>query len=549
MKKSILSIILAGALSVTLFSACSLPKSEKPDKTEETQEEAEPAEEEPAEEEQAAEPEEASSRPQAVVVNYYDYVATPESYQMLESMSCDTLHLAKECSSAFPQLDATLEKAAAEVEAEMKKEMEANNALETYKDTPEMFEDTTWTSERSLKVLRSDEKVLCARSGFYSYMGGAHGIYGTYGENYDVATGEKITSKVAFKDSDKLYELLKNKLHSEYADLESEFEQFNADEGLRSYVDGEAELQFTLDPVCVTFYFQPYDFATYAAGAQDLTFTYDELSGIIDEKYVPDKEEPFITPGGTFDLDGDGNLDSVYAYVSHEDGNDYEGIIKISVNAGKEEYKLSQYTTGDEVTLYYVNTAGGKNYVFVRGSVENDYSFMTICDIEGGKLTEKDTLWYKPWVSLWVEEEDFYEYAGYALTDPEAMPLAEHMDFMATYSGRKTYHMNDDGTLTSDDKYFMVSGNITLHTKAEVTADEVDEEGNVTKKDVGVPVGSDLILYRTNGSFSLEGDAIVDAWLNNEGGQLLRFHFTQEYPHEVNGVPEEDLFEMLYYAG
>jgi hypothetical protein len=245
------------------------------------------------------------------------------------------------------------------------------------------------------------------------------------------------------------------------------------------------------------------------------------------------------------DLDEDGDLDHLYAYVRYEDGNEYEGRITISVNNDESELELSQYGIGNDADLYIIRTAGGKNYVMVSGTVENDYGFMTICGVEGGKLVEKDTVWYTPW---WTQLDDEV-FAGYALTDPEAIPFGKHMDFMATYRGQKLYKMADDGTLSSDDKYFMIPGQMKLETKAGVKADEIDEEGNVITKEVEVPTGSSLILYRTNGHYSVEGDALVDAYLNERGGKLLRFHFTEDYPHLINGVPEEDLFESLYYAG
>ncbi len=192
-------------------------------------------------------------------------------------------------------------------------------------------------------------------------------------------------------------------------------------------------------------------------------------------------------------------------------------------------------------------------FLLVTAQVENDYKVTSICDVTKGKLKELDSVWMQSWGRVY--DPDNYIFGDYEPVDPDALYLSEHMDMLSTYYGEKLYKMNDNGTFTSEDEYFMVPPyareNMVLKTVKDVKVDCVNEEGEVIEEDFEVPAGTDIYLYRTDGVTDEKKDAVIDCRMgnNDDGAKIIRFHRSNDYPHMVNGIDEAELFEMLYYAG
>ena len=555
MKKRLITVLLSTAMVISLFAGCG-KKAEAPKEASEPAAEAEADMDEKAdEEEKEEEPEEETlgKRPQPVVANTYESVSSDDGEKTLVTYNYESVLLAEESAKDFPELYAALNDAMTESDQSMKEGLSQDTeyAKEMYVDYPDSFEYGPWENTRKVTVSRADDKVLTAIASFYGYSGGAHGYYSTSGINMEVDTGKEITDDMAFSDKKKLAELIKVRLKEDYPDLVEEFESFDSESTIDQYATGEYDFAFSLDPCCVTFYFAPYALASYAAGEQIVSFTYDELAGIIDEKYVPEKDLPLVTQAGNFDIDGDGDIEAVYAYTYYPDGD--ENYAKIKVTIDKEEYELSTDVLGYDLDQYIARTDSGKVMLLVSGSIENDYRITTVCDISNGKVKEMGTIWMNSWSRF--TSDDLASGYTYAWTDPDALPMSEHMDIMSTYYGEKTYRLNDNGTFTSDDEYFMVSEStrqfMVLHTVKDVKAQVVNEAGEVTEEEFTVPAGTDLYLYRTDGVSDEGKEAIVDCTMGgtNEGAKIIRFHRTNDYPHLVNDIDEYELFETLYYAG
>ena len=552
MKKRMVSVLLTVALAAAMLSGCGDKKSaESPAPA--AKEEA-PAEEQTEEEAVEPEAEVEAKRPQPMVAYCYDYIASDDGQKTLVSYSNSDLLISEESAADFPELAENLKKKMEESDAEAKKSLEedASYAKDAYKEYPDTFEYGPWESTRDVLVMRADSKVLSAASNFYSYSGGAHGIYGTFGLNYEVDSGKEITADMAFADRSRLTGLLKKKLYADYPDLTEEFDSFEAENTFKQYESGEYEYEYTLEPNCVSFYFGPYTFASYAAGAQTLEFTYDELSGVINEKYVPDEDVAYVTRSSAVDMDGDGDLEHLYSYIQYPDGDESYGKIKVSVNDGEKEFDLKTDVLGTDVDQYLVKTGSGKMFLLVSGAVENDYKVTTICELSKDKLKEMDTVWYNTWYRSLDDEGTHY--ANYVWTDPDALPMTEHMDILATFGGEKTYKMSDKGEFSSDDEYFMVPQGsrkyMVLHTVKDVKADCINEDGEVITEDMDIPAGTDLYLYRTDGATDGK-ESVIDCRIgsDDDGAKLIRLHVTNDYPRLVNGIDQEELFESLYYAG
>ena len=100
------------------------------------------------------------------------------------------------------------------------------------------------------------------------YMGGAHPVSLVYGLNFDRATGRELTQEDALRMLDMSLEQVSAEAISE---LNAQF-----DEGV-FFVEGavakpENYSTFAIDEGTVTFIFQPYQVAPYAAGVREVSF-------------------------------------------------------------------------------------------------------------------------------------------------------------------------------------------------------------------------------------------------------------------------------------
>lgn len=113
----------------------------------------------------------------------------------------------------------------------------------------------------------------------YEYTGGAHGITQTIGKNYVRPSGTEITLTDVFSQESDYLQVLSEKSKAQLEEtLPSIFEEGiePRKENFNSFFLGENE---------IVFYFQPYQVAPYAAGPQEVTFAYEELSDVLASDY------------------------------------------------------------------------------------------------------------------------------------------------------------------------------------------------------------------------------------------------------------------------
>lgn len=141
-------------------------------------------------------------------------------------------------------------------------------------------------------VMRGDSAVLSLCTDVYSYWGGAHGTSSRYVLNFDSVSGERIYFNDLSADSDALYDFVL-KYITQLAKGYGGYEQISL-ESLPSLIDNE---QWYFGTDGLTIYADAYQVASYAAGRIGFTISYEELSDLLYEKYIPtygvsDNDEP-----------------------------------------------------------------------------------------------------------------------------------------------------------------------------------------------------------------------------------------------------------------
>ncbi len=163
----------------------------------------------------------------------------------------------------------------------------AAEALEAY----EMSQNDQWgwetpyADELTATVTRCDKQVLSVVFSSYTYAGGAHGFYYSFGRCYDVSTGALLTL-------DNMGETgidLKKELLDKVTEMSHDEEQYEPDMFFEDYEQSLPDVvddDFALDGDGITFFAAPYELGAYAVGQIEFTVPYEELVGLVQSQYI-----------------------------------------------------------------------------------------------------------------------------------------------------------------------------------------------------------------------------------------------------------------------
>lgn len=190
--------------------------------------------------------------------------------------------------SGFDNLSKALEKQFGPVESGDEEYAEyLEYAKEHYSmlDNPDEFLNYSLTEEVSIG--RNDAVVLSLISGYYEYSGGAHGMYGTEGYTYDVASGDVLLLADLLEDADGFYtaatDYIINALDEEYGeDLFPDYQETVSDNWT-----GEFGTDYYLDDAGIVIVYTPYMVGPYVIGEVKITLPYEEFGTYMEPGYLP----------------------------------------------------------------------------------------------------------------------------------------------------------------------------------------------------------------------------------------------------------------------
>ena len=149
------------------------------------------------------------------------------------------------------------------------------------KDTPEYF--NSFYDGTEVIVSRADTVVLSLLEMSADYLGGAHGMYGWQGINFDTVSGQFLKISDICKDDEKLIDEIIKKLKSEYPKIKFDLKVLD-EQVIKEVVEGS--ISWTIEPKGVSFHFNPYDIAPYAAGLFTVTLNFADYPDLFNSKYV-----------------------------------------------------------------------------------------------------------------------------------------------------------------------------------------------------------------------------------------------------------------------
>ncbi|MBR0411296.1 MAG: DUF3298 domain-containing protein [Eubacterium sp.] len=502
---------------------------------------------EKAEAEKAAANEETvAARPEPQLSSMYIYESDSENKTVYVHGSHDTLRLSEESGKQFPALSAALDQYMNKETEEVKKLK--RDYADNYKtdDSLKEFAPNGCEITDKLFVRRADKRVLSILESNSGYGGGVHGYFSYSTLNLDAETGKDISLDDIVTDKERLGTILKKQLKEENSENSFfEWMEETIDKEINEISeDGiDWKLTWTLDPQGVTFYFNPYDIGPWAAGAFTTTILYDQEDGLFTDNYRPVEGSGQVCAFPTdtdfnADLDKDGKADHIR--VSCEMDENGDSIQKLTVGVNDKDLSINDmycYSVEPKALL----TEDGHVYLYAWCRGDNDYVQMYIFDLSSGAPVSYDPMnLSEDWTYTEEEKADYISWET-QITDPSSMLLTSRFDILSTYTGCRSYHLEDGPVPVSDDKVFTIKADITLVSVKEIKATPVDKEGNVTGDPVKIPAKSSFTLKYTDGKNH------VDALLKD--GSMVRLEITGDYPQYIDGVNAEELFEKLYFAG
>lgn len=395
-----------------------------------------------------------------------------------------------------------------------------------------------YVSEDEMYITRADDKALSAVTGNYWYSGGAHGMSGYSAVNFDTKTGRKLAIEDVIADTNALPNALATEMIEKYPHLATVVQDMwsmSLEDYLASYLTPEEvnditpEFTWTLGYEGVTFYFGAYEIGSYADGNQVVVLTYSEYPELFNKEYFTGVTQDYavrILPfwygeEGFTDLNGDGVMDMITV-----DGNydaEYDQYTSINVTINNNTYTQDAWYY--EMASYLVK-ANGHTYIYAETISDSDYKAICIF-----KVTESSV-------------EYIGEVQGHItdFTNSADFGLEKRFDLLSTYYGLGSFYVGEDGMpVQKEDTYeIKLFEDTPIVSTVDITAELIDENGNLIGETYEFPVGTEYHFRRTDGM------TYVDMMTSE--GKACRL-YTTPAGSTVNGMDAWESFEMLYYAG
>lgn len=386
-------------------------------------------------------------------------------------------------------------------------------------------------------VQRADNHIISMRCNQSVSTGSIHPMSVVSGFNFSTETGDVLSLSDVVTDPGKIRDAVKQELAEKYADCL--FEEW---ETLYQEIETD-ELAWTLDYDGLTFYFSPYMLSYYAAGVLTAEVDFADEPALFRSVYRTAPEQgsaSAMTFHSYTELEGaDGKTDTLWVGQSREDEDEFRLKLEIEKNG--------ESILGYEVYAYeykaYLVTVEDKQYLFAEATNDNDYQILYIFDLNEAFITDPIVQMNAGFATVGIDAAgDVYGY-GYGeeiFNNPAEIRLSSRIDVFRTMRGTRSYSFDaKTGTLVPQTDFYTLNESMSpLISKISLEVTMVEDNTKVT-----VPAGTEFTFLRS------DGDTYVDFRLPDGRECRVTRDNGEGWPYTVNGVPEEECFDGLGYAG
>ena len=269
----------------------------------------------------------------------------------------------------------------------------------------------------------------------YNYTGGSgvHGIYAWHGVNLNTVTGTELPLEAVITDQAALAEAICERLRQDYP--QSPFDKLEESIAQRA---AEGTLNWTLDPQGITFYFNPYEIASYAEGLLTATILFKEKPALFQSAFCETPAayaQPFI---------------GYYPVVTSLKDNSQRDVISLRFTDKAVYVKVNDVEEAIPVPLkdlepVLIHMEDGRNYLYIDG-LEPSTSVRKTLAVQIGSHSVHyiDTLPYsfRQTIAVSPAVQEYWNF----LTNPNGFYFDQSSGFTST-SKTDICSVNEKGTL------------------------------------------------------------------------------------------------------
>lgn len=451
------------------------------------------------------------------------------------NVSWDKLKLSEESTTKFPKLKETFDEINAKTDTEVKALMyELSSAAKQLR--TETADSVNCEGSSHIFIQRADSTMVSWLEEEYVFSGGVHPDYFYKTTNLDSASGESIALSEVISDINLLPALLEEKITTKYnyvtfGDLQEIFNSYS-----------DKDYCWTLDYQGITFWFSPYEIAPYSVGLLSTKILFDENDELFAEKFksaLPDTYAVALPIGNAlgqeieFDLEDDGKSDVIYVGQTPDHTGSYY-MFKAVIN-GAEYLDEINYAYGFDAYLVHKDS---KNYIYTVSYSDGAYNMFHALEINGDGIRQIAEMSGTQFNSDLVEDtpDTYVNYKPF-FNNPKNFSLSTAIELLGNRDAIASYKTGDDGIPVMTDDFFDIGTDYSQTTRIPLDALILPD-----KKQEELPAGTELWGLRT------DGKSYID--MKDANGREVRFTINlSEYPKKINGLPEEECFDNIMYAG
>lgn len=379
---------------------------------------------------------------------------------------------------------------------------------------------------------RVDEKVASFTKSSYTNTGGAHGNNYTFGWNFDVETGKRLTLEDITEDKEAFMAGVKEYV-LELCQSDAYASRLFPDYDI-SYILQD-DLWF-FDYEGITFIANPYEIAAYAEGTMYFTIPYEVLDGLKDTYAYHGGFQKSVSLGESIsiDLNGDGNADEVK--FDAEESSDYTYVPTLTING-------ADYSKVFEDNQCYFSYPYDK-YVILDIDGADDYLEIAVQDY--GMSDDPMTAFFKYDGSNVIYMGYISDRISdlYIVNDGNGkLHARERMHVFETVNMKTTYEIENDELVRSMKDLYPIAYTDASGTKGLLQDLYVFKEMSTDSEVVKLDKETEVTVLAT--------DNVEWVQIQYEDGNIYYIHVVNHYMIDMNGneVDSRDVFTDIIQAG
>lgn len=405
------------------------------------------------------------------------------------------------------------------------------------------MEENPYCAQMVPNVVRSDTDVFSAIIEFVDYTGGIHpnSLYDVV--NISGSTGLELTLDDVFGDKSALAPIIVDRLIAEYPDTVF----FDLEETVKKEIEKNT-ISFLIGYTGVSFWFSPYEVASYADGLLTVSLPFEEYGDLFVKKYdvLPEEYTVAMTSYLPYYLDADGNgsedmmrlsLFMKSVPISFEGDDDfYDMPDTADVSIGEKEVLNCEFPEWSyDQLFYFVQQKDGGKFFYVSYAEEGGWYRMDGYKCTADKFTPvefgaEQIAVTEPLATPWSEDfEGVFVHPVYVFA-PGRFGVSRLTEIVGTQNVISYGKIDSEGAFVPEDNRGILERYDTPITLLEAVDCLKTDEFGIPGEAVTLPEGTILYgLYMTDDSTVIFADSDLKEYY------LVEYVYDDLYGYTLNG--------------